>query len=221
MLTTKIVTMSAAGILLAGPSLAGSLGYATADVNLRAGPSPSHAIIGVIRNRDETVVESCLANSNWCRVNYRGIDGWAYGNYLSVPASVQVQPRIVTYEQPRILETESVTYNEEAKQSSGVAAGILGAAAGALVGGPVGAVAGGAIGGATGAAVAPAPHTVTYIRSNPVEPVYLSGDVVVGTRIPEGVTFYEVPNSPYGYVNVNDTRVLVDPADRTVVYVNR
>lgn len=221
MLSNKILTLSAAGILLAGPSLADSLGYATADVNLRAGPGPHHAVIDVIRRQDETVVDNCLANSNWCKVHYRGIDGWAYGRYLSISETLQQEPRVVEYRQPRVMETERITYNEGAKERSGLAVGTLGAAAGALVGGPAAIVAGAAIGGLTGSAVAPEPHTVTYITSHPVEPVFLSRDVVVGTRIPEGVTFYEVPNSSYGYLNVNNNRVLVDPADRTVVYVDR
>ena len=63
--------------------------------------------------------------------------------------------------------------------------------------------------------------TVAYVRSNPVDPVYLDGEVVVGAAIPEAVAVYEVPQSEYRYVNVNGQYVLVEPEGRRVVYIAR
>jgi hypothetical protein len=92
---------------------------------------------------------------------------------------------------------------------------------GALVGGPIGAAVGGVAGGALGAAVNPPPEVRTYVTSNPVEPVYLEGEVVVGARLPETVVLRPVPDYEYRYVYVNRQPVLVEPATRRIVYVYR
>ena len=57
-----------------------------------------------------------------------------------------------------------------------------GAVTGAIVGGPVGAVIGGVIGTAV---AAPPAEVVAYVQTQQVEPVYLSGDLVVGATVPE------------------------------------
>lgn len=96
-----------------------------------------------------------------------------------------------------------------------------GAIAGAVVGGPVGAVVGGVIGAVAGDVSEDAltPETRTYILENRTESYALQGDVVVGAAVPETVEIQAVPNTPYQYVYVNETPVLVDPATRQVIYV--
>ena len=89
-------------------------------------------------------------------------------------------------------------------------AALFGAAAGAAA---VGALAGGVIG-----ADVPS-ETVTYIRQNPVDPIYLEGEVVVGAGIPEGVEVYTVPEATYRYANVNGQPVIVDEERRIVQVV--
>jgi Protein of unknown function (DUF1236) len=59
-----------------------------------------------------------------------------------------------------------------------------------------------------------------YARSNPLSPVELEGDVVVGYVLPEGVELTPVPDSRYSYVYVDDRPALVDAGSRTVVWVN-
>ena len=57
---------------------------------------------------------------------------------------------------------------------------------------------------------------------NPVDPVYLQGEVVVGAGLPETVQLRPVPDyGTYRYVYVNGQPVLVDPASRRIVYVYR
>ena len=102
--------------------------------------------------------------------------------------------------------------------------GTTGAAVGAVVGGPVGALVGAAIGGSAGAAASltPAPEVRTYIDANPHDAVVLDGEVVVGAGIPDSVTLYEIPDQKdFKYVIVNGQPVLVNPADRRIVYVYR
>lgn len=50
--------------------------------------------------------------------------------------------------------------------------------------------------------------------------VAYEGDIAVGTVLPDTVVFTDVPAySDYGYVMLNDRRVLVNRGDRTVVHV--
>jgi hypothetical protein len=43
-----------------------------------------------------------------------------------------------------------------------------------------------------------------------VDPAHLEGEVVVGSTLPEGVNFVDVPDYEYRYVYVNGVPVLVD-----------
>jgi hypothetical protein len=79
------------------------------------------------------------------------------------------------------------------------------------------------LGGAAGSAeVEPTMETVTYIESNPVETVYLDGEVAVGAGVPQNVTLYEIPSQPeYRYVSINGETVLVNPENNAIVRVIR
>lgn len=59
----------------------------------------------------------------------------------------------------------------------------------------------------------------TYVTTNPLDPVYLEGNLTVGAGIPGDIELSTVPNYRYQYVYVNDRPVLVDPATRRIVYV--
>ena len=61
----------------------------------------------------------------------------------------------------------------------------------------------------------------TYVVSNPVDPVYLDGEVVVGAGLPETVELRTIPDYEYRYVYVNRQPVLVEPDSRRIVYVYR
>ena len=63
-------------------------------------------------------------------------------------------------------------------------------------------------------------YGLRYSR-NPVEPIYLDGEVVVGAGIPESVTLSEVPDSEYYYAYINGVPVLVEREQRRVVHVVR
>jgi hypothetical protein len=82
-------------------------------------------------------------------------------------------------------------------------------------------VVGGILGAGTGEALAVDETVVTYVQTNPVEQVYLDGEVVVGAGLPETVTLVPVPESEYSYVYVNGVPVVVDSTERKVVYIVR
>lgn len=100
-----------------------------------------------------------------------------------------------------------------------------GAVTGAIVGGPIGAAVGGVVGAIAGTALSPPPaKVVTYVDSQPLpaEGVVITGDVAVGTRLPQEVALVAVPEDPkYAYAVVNHHRVIVDPKTYVVVQVVR
>lgn len=61
---------------------------------------------------------------------------------------------------------------------------------------------------------------ISFVESQTGASVVYEGDVAVGTVLPDTVTFVEVPGyGDYGYVMLNDRRVLVNRSTRTVVHV--
>ena len=202
-----------AGLLLTTAAYGETLATAATDLNLRMGPGPMYEIAAVIPANAAVTVDGCLEASNWCRVNFDSIDGWASGEYLNAMISA---PIAVNRER---VEVRTVTYEGSGAQTA--AGGATGAVAGLIVGGPVGALVGAAIGLGLGAATTPDERVTTYVRSNPVDPIFLDGEVVVGAGIPEEVTLTEVPESEYYYAYVNGVPVVVKRENRQVVYIVR
>ena len=93
---------------------------------------------------------------------------------------------------------------------------VAGSIVGAAVGGPVGAIAGATIGAINAGALAAMSRRIrTPLMS-------IQGDVVVGTTLPSGVTYYRVPTDYYApayYAVVNGKTVLVDPNTGKVLQV--
>lgn len=219
MRTQLTIAVSAIALTAATAAQAASTAHAVTDLNLRAAPAPDAEIVDVIDAEDEVSVELCVADTNWCEVSYEGAEGWAYGAYLA--GSVEADSYVAVTDPATELEIRTVTREELGEEGAALGAITGGAAAAALVGGPI-AVAGGLIlGGSLGAAADVEETTVTYIRENPVDPLFAEGEVVVGATLPEAVTLYPVPDSPYEYVALNNTTVVVDPESRTIVHVIR
>ena len=207
------------GVMLAGTAMAQTTASATTDLNLRAGPGPNYAIIDVIGASDTAMVEGCLTDANWCKVDYNGTMGWAYGDYLTVP--VNGEP-MVLYPNREIVEVKTVTYDSNDQATAAATIGTMGAIAGSLiVGGPAAIAVGALAGSALGAVSTPDETVVTYAVQNPVEPVFVGGEVVVGAGIPDTVTLYPVPDTEFRYVNLNGQYVFVGPEDRNIVYIER
>lgn len=201
------------GFALASAAHAETGATAWTDLNLRAGPGTSYEIVSVIPAAQEVMVDGCLDESNWCRVTLDGTSGWASGDYLTAMVEAPI------YVNRERLQVQSITYEKNPENT--IAGGASGAVAGAIVGGPVGALIGAAIGLNLGAAVTPEERVTTYVRSNPVDPIYLDGEVVVGAGIPEEVALAEVPESAYYYAYINGVPVLVEREQRRVVYIVR
>lgn len=203
--------------LLASTAFAETSASAMTELNLRAGPGPVHDILGVIPEGGSVSVLGCLEAANWCEVSYDGTQGWAYGEYLET--EIEAKPVALTAPEARTRVT--VVEHQDNTGANAVAGGTAGAIAGAIVGGPLGAAVGAVIGMGAGGAATPTETTVTYVRENPVDHVYLDGEVVVGSGLPEGVTLQPVPESEYHYAYINGVPVIVDSTERRVLHIVR
>ena len=212
----KTLSLSAAALTVMAAPLLADPATATTDLNFRAGPGPEYAVVGVIPGMAMAEVEGCMADGAWCQVSYNGQTGWAHRAYLSGNAETATpieQPRTVTY-------TRTVTETRGDESTTTVtSATTTDPVMGALLSGPSDTRNGALI--AAQVANDPGTQVVTYVTENPVAPVYLDGEVVLGAGVPETVTVYEVPDSAYSYVNINGQNVLVERDTRSIVYVYR
>lgn len=55
----------------------------TTDLNLRRGPGTGYRVITAMPNGAIVDVHGCVRGYNWCRVDWRGYDGWASARYLA------------------------------------------------------------------------------------------------------------------------------------------
>lgn len=204
-----------AAILLTSTAVADFSATTATDLNVRAGPGPEFAVIGVIGANTTIPVQGCMDGSKWCTVVHGGAQGWVYSDYLVADfTGTQV---VLTDRSPE-MGVPVATYTGPAAAVSGAVGGAI---VGALIAGPIGAAIGGTAGAVAGAVIDPAPEVRTFVTGNPIDPVYLEGEVVVGAMVPETVTIAPIPEYEYAYVYVNGVPVLVEPATRRIVYVFR
>jgi uncharacterized protein YraI len=220
----SVLASLAMSLPMIGAAQAQTTGIATTDLNIRSGPGPEQPAIGLIKSRQRAAILGCIEGSLWCQVEFRGLRGWAYSQYMSLNAGGR---RIVVTEPAHVRDIPVVTYDAP---TVAVAPGVAVAPAARVVEttGAAPAVAGGAliaplpnIAPGTATLIAPPPTVGSYVTSNPGDPIALEGEVVVGAGLPPSVSLNSVPDYRYQYVYVNDTPVLVDPASRRIVYVFR
>lgn len=217
----RIAFASTIGMLTATTALAATDATAVTDLNLRAGPGPAAEIISVIPGEAMVSVSECASNSQWCKVSYEGKEGWAYGAYLNAPMEGSADP-VAVYDNREALKIQTVTVEDKEAEVGGALAGgtMGGILALAAAGGPATIAAAVGAGLFTGALTADEEKVVTYVQQNPVEPVYVQGEVVRGVVVPQEVQLQAIPESDYQYVYMNGVPVVVN-ADRQVVTVVR
>jgi uncharacterized protein YraI len=222
------VILSAAAVITAASIAAHSAGFAASsatalsDLNVRAGPGPEHAVIGVIRANDRAIIEACIEGSQWCQITYNGRQGWAYSEYLladtsSRPAIIADQraPAIVAEPRSTIVyrEQPASVYRERPSTVYRERPATVGVASRAIVEETPRTVAN------VEGTVVPPESVLTYVVDNPLDPAYIDDDVVVGDILPETVELESVPGHEYSYAYVNRQPVLVEPETRRIVYV--
>ena len=188
---TKFLVSAAAGALLAmtGAAFAQSAVVATTDLNVRAGPGPQHQVLGVLGAGQSVDLDGCLQSRKWCVVAFDGGQGWVYSDYLTGDFG---GTQVVVTERPAdsgVRIVEAPTVIDRGTTSS------------------------------VTTVIDPPERVRTYVTSNQIEPIYLDGEVAVGTGLPETVTLREIPDYEYRYSYVNGEPVLVEPSSRRIVYV--
>ena|SRR6185312_12542722 len=75
--------LTAAVLVLAAPTSAlAARGYATASVNMRAGPGTDYPVVTTIPDNARLNIHGCLSDHDWCDVTWRDNRGWVSANYL-------------------------------------------------------------------------------------------------------------------------------------------
>ena len=196
-----------AASVVSSTALAAMQTTALTDLNIRSGPGPEYPVVGLIRAQEPVTMLGCIEGSLWCQITHRGTDGWAYAQYLATQSAGN---RVIISERRPDVVVPTVTYST----TSGAAPNR--GFSGAIVASPT------VIDPAQQVMIDPPSQVRTYVVGNPVDPVYLQGEVVVGAGLPETVQLRPVPDyGSYRYVYVNGQPVLVDPASRRIVYVYR
>lgn len=89
--TLLIAILAGSGmLLLAGGAQAAVRGYATANVNLRAGPGTQYPAVTTLRPGEAVLIHGCLSDRSWCDISVRGERGWSANKYLSAAANRNV-----------------------------------------------------------------------------------------------------------------------------------
>ena len=223
----KLSLASALAMTAAAPSFAQSAeARAGAEIAARATPSEFAPAVGVLELNQPVMIEGCLEDVSWCQISFDGQTAWASAEYLYVEEDAQP---VALINRPGTLSLSTVTVpDEDATQAEQNTAAAVGATLGSLIayaaGGPAGGIiASGMLGTAVGAAsVEPSEETLVFVSENPVETIYLEGEVAVGAGVPAEVPLYDVPTQPeFRYLTVNNQTVLVDAETATIVRVLR
>ena len=227
MKSIALTVASAIALTAAAPSFAQSTeARAGAEISARVSPSEFSPSVGVLELNQPVVIEGCLEDVSWCQISFDGQTAWASAEYLYVEEDATP---VALINRPGSLSLQTVTVpDDDATQSEQNTAAAVGATLGSLIafaaGGPVGGIiAGGMLGTAAAvASVEPSEQTLVYVTANPVETIYLNGEVAVGAGVPTEVVAYDVPDQPeFRYLTVNNQTVLIDAETGTIVRVLR
>lgn len=78
-----LLRMATIGALLLAPVIAKAAeGFATANVNMRSGPSTRYPAVSLIPVGESVEIHGCLADRPWCDVSFYGGRGWVAGRYV-------------------------------------------------------------------------------------------------------------------------------------------
>ena len=188
--------------LIAGPAAAVNAFSPTGHLNVRSGPVFQYPVVAQMQQNVPAAVTGCIQDYSWCSVAIGGVTGWASAPYLVTDAGGK----------PTNLQVSGAQLGIPIVVPTGVAAVVATPPVGAMVAVPPAAVV---------EPVIPAPEVLSYVVGQPIQQVFVDGEVMVGATLPAAVPVYPVPTSPYFYSYINGQRVLVEPAARRIVYVVR
>jgi uncharacterized protein YraI len=195
-----LAVTTAFGLVLAGGQAALAFtATSSAHLNLRSGPGPQYPVVATIGHDDKIDVHGCLKEVTWCDVNWGDQRGWASADYIAY--DTDNGPKVLPLAGDAI-DIPLVTYDAVAVVTPEFVGEVK------AVNGFV-------------EAITPPKMVSAYVSEQAVDPVFVSGEVVVGSVLPETVPLYAVPESPYHFTVVNGQNVLVEKDTHKVVYIYR
>jgi uncharacterized protein YraI len=75
----RFLGLMATGALFMASTATAAPGYATSDLNLRAGPGPQYTRIATIPAGTIVEIDDC---TSWCTAKYQGYFGWVSAKYI-------------------------------------------------------------------------------------------------------------------------------------------
>jgi uncharacterized protein YraI len=106
----KILAASLLTALVALPAIAEAAeGFATANVNMRSGPSTAYPAVTMIPVGAPLQINGCLNDTPWCDVSFYGGRGWVAGRYIQ--ATYQSRRIYVDRQYYRPLGIPTVVFN--------------------------------------------------------------------------------------------------------------
>jgi hypothetical protein len=110
------------------------------------------------------------------------------------------------------------TSNDSKALAGATVGGATGGTIGFLLGGPIGAIVGGWAGAVIGGEAAVSEASIRYAGENPVDVIYLDGDLSVGSAFANDVKVYPIEgDDQYGYIYANNRVYIVDLESRAIV----
>jgi uncharacterized protein YraI len=194
----------AATALVAGPALALTAYSPTGHLNVRSGPGFQYPVVTQMEPNVPAGVSGCIANYTWCSVGIGGQTGWASAEYLVTDDRGKLTNLQVSGAQLGIPIVMPENVTEVVTTTTSVGAMVSVSPSVGLV-----------------ESIAPAPEVLSFVTAQPIQPVLVDGEVMVGATLPAAVPVYPIPASPYVFSYVNGQRVVIEPAARKIVYVVR
>jgi uncharacterized protein YraI len=188
--------------VVAAPALAVVMAFSpTGNLNVRSGPGFQYQVVNKIAANVPVEITGCVSDYSWCSVALPGgVTGWASAPYLVTKATGQPKNMGIVGAQLGVPVIVPTGNGPSVATPPPV---------GAMVPVPttVGVV----------APIVPPPNVVTFVTQQPVTPVIVNGEVMIGAALPVAAPTYDIPASDYDFAYINGQRVLV--AGRKIVYV--
>jgi uncharacterized protein YraI len=173
----------------------------TGNLNVRSGPGFQYQVVNKIAANVPVEITGCVSDYSWCSVALPGgVTGWASAPYLVTKAAGQPKNMGVVGAQLGVPVVVPTGNGPSVATPPPV---------GAMV--PVPTTVGVVM------PIVPPPNVVTFVTQQPVTPVIVNGEVMIGAALPVAAPTYDIPASDYDFAYVNGQRVLV--AGRKIVYV--
>jgi uncharacterized protein YraI len=79
----QILAASGGALMATTAAMADATAVSTGNLNIRGGPGTNYQVLGVIALGSPVSVQGCVTGTNWCFVNFGGMQGWSNNRWLA------------------------------------------------------------------------------------------------------------------------------------------